>query len=460
MGTPARGILLLALFIPSAAAAQWTPPVAIPKAEIVATSNRVLAKPDIPIDVREDIFRIKAIGLDWDIGAAVYTPRDATKIARGPDGRRIGAFVIHGGSGDHRSMDGMARFLATKFGFKVVNMTYPGRLYLHDASRDWPGLPLEPDGRLRMPIWNKDVPITPDQYDVVEDTTQAARYGKTTMACGKPGTEFYDRMAAWPVALEEGGKDLMRRHFPEGEYSVYVHGHSTGGPFSFIFSQRVPNVVGVLALENTPFGYIYQKMIKDDLGGTRFNCLRILDWHHTARYAGPEALAREGPQALMRLPSLMDDVMEDWKKASKLPYFKAEYIVHHNGVVSLRAAAKATADRLKLGPAEAERLASRYVEYTRELSGPGAKPVPPVLFTITKDSHDHTPRVYEGIVLPAFRAMNPAPKANLVKLGAGVHGYTTAEADLPMGVFPAVAQMWHDAIMGRYFATEPVPVSR
>ncbi len=97
-----------------------------------------------------------------------------------------------------------------------------------------------------------------------------------TLACANEGTEFYDRMAAWPVALEEGGKDLMRRHFPETEYSVYVHGHSTGGPSAFILSQRVANVDGVLAIENTPFGYIYQKMIKNDLGGTPFNCLRIL----------------------------------------------------------------------------------------------------------------------------------------------------------------------------------------
>jgi hypothetical protein len=222
----------------------------------------------------------------------------------------------------------------------------------------------------------------------------------------------------------------------------------------------VPNVAGVLAIENTPFGYIYQKMISDDMGGTKFNCLRILDWHHTARYAGPEALAREGAQALMRLPSLMDEVMEDWKKASRLPYFKAEYIVHHNGVESLKAAAQATAARLKLSPSDTERLAARYVEYTRELSGPGVKPVPPVLFTITKDSHDHTPRVYKEIVLPSFAAMKPAPKAALVQLGAGVHGYTEAEADLPMGVFPAVAQMWYDAIMGGYFATASSPASK
>lgn len=93
------------------------------------------------------------------------------------------------------------------------------------------------------------------------------------------------------------------------------------------------------------------------------------------------------------------------------------------------------------------------------MSGDGEKPVPPVLFTLTKNSHDHTPKVYEEIVLPAFRAMKPAPKTNLVKLGAGLHGYTTPEDELPMGVLPAVAQMWDDAIKAGYFG-QARPASR
>jgi hypothetical protein len=460
MHTSTLMTLGLVLFATTATQGQWKPPSTIPKAELVATSNRVMSRPAIPIVVREDIFRIRALEMDWDVGAAVYEPKDPSRIAVGPDGRRIGVFILHGGYGDHREKDDISRLLAEKFGYKVVSMSYPGRLYLHHPSRDWPGLPLEADGRVRMPIWNKDVPITDDQYKVVEDTSQAKRYGKMTLACAKEGTEFHDRMSGWPVALEEGGKDLMRRHFPEADYSVYVHGHSTGGPFSFILSQRVPNVAGVLAIENTPFGYIYQKMIKNDLGSTPFNCLRILTWHATARYAGPEALALEGPEALMRLPSLMDEVMDNWKKASTAPYFKAEYIVHHNGVASLEAAAKATAARLKLGPAARERMVDQYVGYTRELSGIGVKPVPPVLFTLTKNSHDHTPKMYEEVVLPAFRAMKPAPRTDLVKLGAGLHGYTTPEAQLPMGVLPAVAQMWDDAIKAGYFKQDPVPRPR
>src|SRR3954466_3968704 len=81
------------------------------------------------------------------------------------------------------------------------------------------------------------------------------RYGTRTVARAKPGTIFHQRMAAWPVAFEEGMKDAMRRHFPVERYSIYLTGHSTGGPMVFFMSQRVPNVAGMLAVENSPFGF-------------------------------------------------------------------------------------------------------------------------------------------------------------------------------------------------------------
>ena len=42
----------------------WTPPAAITRDETIARSNAVLALPDIPLDIREDIFRVEALGLD------------------------------------------------------------------------------------------------------------------------------------------------------------------------------------------------------------------------------------------------------------------------------------------------------------------------------------------------------------------------------------------------------------
>ncbi|MBI4484089.1 MAG: hypothetical protein HY652_14530 [Acidobacteria bacterium] len=456
----AMALAFLALALPGALA-DWNPPAQVSMQEIVAASNEVLGRPDIPFKAREDIFRIRALEMDWDMGAMVYEPEDLSKIPTGPEGNKIGVFLIHGGSSDHRSMDKIARLLVGKFGYKVVSMTFPGRLYLLDPSRDWPGDTIHPDGTVRTPIWNKDQLITPDQYEIQYDGSMREKYGTFTLACAKEGTEFYHRMAGWPVAFEEGGKDLMRRHFPVGEYSIYIHGHSTGGPFSFMFTQRVSNIVGVIGMENSPFGYIFRKQygygwdnpkIADGAEANKpFNCLHIRTWRDVARYAGPEALAKEGPDALMRLPMLMEEVFESWKRGTKSPQFKAEGMIHFAGVEPLTAAAQATGKRLNMTVGEAQALVDRYTGYGRELVGKGVKPVPPVIFGVAKTSVDHSPEKYKKITLPMYAAMDPQPKVRLVEFDAGTHGYTSPEPGLPMGPAPAAAKLWYDAIRGGYY---------
>src|SRR5205085_1767235 len=122
---------------------QWQPPEAVSREDIIARSDAILAKADLPLRQTEDIFRIEALGL-------------------------------------------------------------------------------------------KGEPIGPDQYEVLRDTSMRLRYGTRTVARARPGTRFYDRMAAWPVAFELGMQDAMRRHFPANEYSIYLTGHSTGGPMVFM----------------------------------------------------------------------------------------------------------------------------------------------------------------------------------------------------------------------------------
>ena len=274
----------------------------------------------------------------------------------------------------------MAKLFAEKFGCKAVAMTFPGRLYLDDPSRDWPGDTIHADGTVRTPIWLTGEHITPDQYEVVRDTSMRLRYGTRTVARAKPGTIFYDRMAAWPVAFEAGMKDAMRRHFPVDDFSIYLTGHSTGGPMVFFISQRVPNVAGMIAVENSPFGFIQEE--QHDWSGalgkvagfervtktkaTRsdpFNELYIRTWRDRARYAGPEALGQEGPQALMRLPWLMEEILDWWDKTKARPQFKAEYVITHNIRGSLEAAARAAAARLKMSPAETEALVQHYLGF-------------------------------------------------------------------------------------------------
>ena len=446
----------------------FTPPAHVPRDEVVARSRAVLAMPDIPLDISEDVFRIEALGLDWDMGVTVYQPRDAGKIPLGADGRKIGIFLLHGGSGDFKSMEPIARLFAEKFGCKAVSMTFPGRLNLDDPSRDWPRDTINPDGSVRLPKWKAGETITPDQFELVRDPSMRLRYGTRTVARAKPGTLFWHRMAGWPFAFEQGMKEAMRRHFPEGEFSIYLTGHSTGGPMVFMISQRVPNVAGMIAVENSPFGYIQEEQhawsgaLGKIAGFERvtkkraprsdpFNDLYLRTWRDRARYAGPEALGQEGPQALMRLPSLMEEIFDFWDRAKIRPQFKAEYIITHNIRASLEAAARAVAERLKYSPEETEALVKHYLGYPYPQSGQGAKPVPNVLYCISKDSRDHSLDVYNEVILPMFAKIDPAPRVRVTQWGAGVHTYQKAEADLPLGIAPPVVAFYVDAIKGGYF---------
>lgn len=452
---------------PARTGSGWTPPAEYSRAEIIAISDRLLAQPDIPLKQTEDIIRIREVGLDWDMGMMVYEPKDPAKIARGADGKKIGIFLLHGGSGDFKSMEPIAKLYAGKFGHKAVAMTFPGRHYFDSPTRDWPGDTINKDGTVRTPIWLRGETITPDQYEVVNDDTKRLRYGVRTVARAKPGTIFYDRMAGWLPAFETGMKEAMRKHFPEADYSIYVTGHSTGGPHVFMMCQRVPNIAGVIAVENSPFGFIqeeqhnwsgalgkvagFERVSKKPAPRTDpFDELYIRTWRDRARYAGPEALGQEGPSALMRLPWLMEEILDWWNKTKMRPQFKAEYILTHNIKSSLRKAAEATASRLGLSGPEKQKLVERYLSLPYPVRG--GKPVPPVLFGISKDSRDHSPEVYEEVVLPMFRdRVDPPPKAMVTRFGAGVHVYTKAEKDLPLGIGPAVAEFYHQAITGGYF---------
>lgn len=263
-------------------------------------------------------------------------------------------------------------------------------------------------------------------------------------------------------------KAAMRRHFPVEDFSIFVTGHSTGGPFVFMISQRVPNIQGILAAENSTFGCIDAK--KHDWSGSRgkiegfdriattpvpftdpFTDLYIRSWRDCARYAGPEALGREGPAALMRLPSLMEEVLERWDRERMWPQFKAEYIVTHNIVVSLEAAARACAKRLGLTAEATAQLVGHYLGLARPLPGPAVKPVPNVVFAIARDSLDHSPEVYQEVVLPLLRQAAPGTRVCVTRFEAGTHFYDCPEDGLPLGIGPNVASLFSEAIANGYF---------
>jgi hypothetical protein len=430
-----------------------TLPEELTRDEIVKISDAVLGRADLPLDAREDVFRIRVLELDWDIGGKVYEPADASRVPVGADGKKAGLFLIHGGGGDHRSMEPLALLLARKFGFKVATITYPGQLYLPDPSRAWPGDTIHPDGTARTPIWKRDELITPDQYDFIQDRSNPrarARWGTLFLLRAKEGSVFYDRMAAWPMAMEVGMQEVCRRNLPAGEYSVYVHGHSTGGPFAHMLLQRADgfNVGGLVGTETSAFGRMYRAM-HPDRWEHPFNVLSVRTWRDIARYRGPEA----GPEGMWRLPWLMEDILDEWEGRKHLPNIKAQYLIHYGDPDGLEAAARAVARRLGSDAAETQALVERFRGYVGELSGPGVRPLPPLLYGITRSSRDHTREMYEQVLLPMLAAIEPPPKVHLTRFQAGVHSYLRPEPGLPSGVGPAMGQLWLDAITKGFYVT-------
>ncbi|MFO8059062.1 MAG: hypothetical protein R6U70_00170, partial [Bacillota bacterium] len=259
--------------------------------------------PTRPIESREHVIRIEAADLEWDIGFKVYQPEDEDQIRRGADGKKAGLFILHGGASDHRQLEPLGPILAGAMGYRVVFMTYPGRLYLHGEDRNWPGDTIKEDGTARTPLWTRETVITPDQYEMVTDRSdpiKRRKWGTLFFLNAKKGTEFYNRMAAWPLAFEKAEKEICRRHFPVDEYSIYVHGHSTGGPLAHIMLQRVENVAGLVGTEGSPFGYI-SAAHHAKIGRKweyPFHYLVIRTWRHLAKYMGPEA----GLDGARRLP--------------------------------------------------------------------------------------------------------------------------------------------------------------
>jgi hypothetical protein len=150
------------------------------------------------------------------------------------------------------------------------------------------------------------------------------------------------------------------------------------------------------------------------------------------------------------LPMLIELTFERWESAKKRPNFKAEDFIHKNSTQALQAAARAAATRLKLSHRESDELVQRYLGYTRELSGPGVKPVPNFL-SIHGVNDDTVTLGRCERAQPLFAKINPAPKVRAVSLGAGIHSWGWTDDKLPQGIVPSVAKLWHDAIMNGFF---------
>ena len=425
----------------------WEPPGVLSLDEVLLLDHQVASMPEQPVHVREDTLRIRELGMDWDIGVLIYEPVKLNAIPTGPDGKKIGIFLLHGGVSDFKSVERIARILPGKFGIKVTSMTFPGRFYFLDTSRDWPGDVENADGSARTPLWTRETQITPDQYTVINDQSKRKSYGTLVSLSAKPGTEFFQRMAAWPVAFEAAIKQTALRHFPEGEFSIYIHGHSTGGPFAMMASQRVANIAGLVGYGSSPFGWMYPLISGDDWEFP-FNQLRLRTWRDTARYMY-EGMKHQN----LGLPMLIEITFERWQLAKKRPNFKAEDFIHKNSTRALESAARVVAERLKLSNRDSDALVQRYLGYTRELSGPGTKPVPNFL-SIHGINDDTVTLGRCQRSLPLFAKMNPAPTVRSISLGAGIHSWGWSDDQLPQGIVPSVAKLWYEAIINGFFVKQ------
>jgi hypothetical protein len=246
-------------------------------------------------------------------------------------------------------------------------------------------------------------------------------------------------------------KHICARHFPPHQWSIYVHGHSTGGPFVHTLMQRCENVRGLIGIENSPSGWMFNKMSGRDWP-TPFNYVLVRDWRELARYRGAELALQEGEKPLFRLAQVMEEIFALWGTSKRFPQFKAENWYHNRTISCLTEGAQVAAKAQNFDKEETAALVDEYLDYGMPIQKHAVQPVPPLLHGICEYSRDHRPDKYE-LMRREYAKLRPAPKFDYVQLGTGVHSYWRAEDELPLGVCPAVVKIWDDAIMNGWFET-------
>src|ERR1044071_7648728 len=130
------------------------------------------------------------------------SPKTPIAFPSGPMAKRSESSYFTAGVRISNTSNGSRAFYPANSASKVTSMTFPGRFYFLDGSRDWPGDVENNDGSARTPLWTRETEITPDQYAVIKDQSKRKSYGTLVSLSAKPGTEFFRRMAAWPIAKQ------------------------------------------------------------------------------------------------------------------------------------------------------------------------------------------------------------------------------------------------------------------
>ena len=352
----------------------WQPPEFVSREQCIKDTEEVLGMPDIPIRQTEDIFRINVLGMDWDLGMVVYEPEDPKKIPVGADGKKAGFFLLHGGSGD----------------FKGIEEPMPSCWPASSASKWSPG-PFRADSTfdVRAAI-GRAIPSTRTARSGRRSGSKASdhagpvRGGERHLdaqplrhAHGRARQAGYELLLSHgglAAAFEEGMIEAMRRHFPEARiFRLCVRATPPAGRLSACCAsgcrtwrasspprtRRLAHWKQQRRIWGGAMGKIegYEQVATKPARAPIRSTSSISAPGATLRATkGPEALGQEGPTALMRLPAIMEDILEHAGKAKARPQFKAEYIITHAITGSLAEGARVTAARLKMNQDETEAL--------------------------------------------------------------------------------------------------------
>jgi len=97
----------------------------------------------------------------------------------------------------------------------------------------------------------------------------------------------------------------------------------------------------------------------------------------------------------------------------------------------------------------------RPADSSKILTGPGVKPVLPFL-SIHGIDDGTVPLQCCQRSLSLFAKLKPPPEIRSVSLGAGIHTWGYTEPELPLGIVPSVASLWHEAILKGFTSPRPL----
>jgi hypothetical protein len=123
----------------------------------------------------EDLFRLSALGLDWDIGVRVYEPQPRTTIRARRRRKAVRhLFCCMAAPGDFKSNGKVRAPLRGEVRLQGRHHDVPGEALSRRSEPRLARDTIRPDGTVRTPIWHHGEYVTPDQYVLVQRHRQSA----------------------------------------------------------------------------------------------------------------------------------------------------------------------------------------------------------------------------------------------------------------------------------------------